>query len=121
MTEPQIIESDGKPAFVVLPYADWRKIEEILEDAADGAALDEWARNPTETFPASVADALIAGENAFRVFRRHRAMSQTEIAQRAKISVPYLNQIESGKRQPSTRVVKSLASALSVPVDALMI
>ena len=121
MTKPQIIESDGKPAFVVLPYAEWSRIEEILEDAADNAALDAWVQNPTETFPASVADALIAGENAFRVFRRHRAMTQTEVAPKAGISVPYLNQIESGKRRPSTRVVKGLAAALNVPVDALLI
>ena len=121
MTKPQIIESDGKPAFVVVPYAEWSRIEEILEDAADNAALDAWVQNPTETFPASVADALIAGENAFRVFRRHRAMTQTEVAPKAGISVPYLNQIESGERRPSTRVVKGLAAALNVPVDALLI
>jgi DNA-binding XRE family transcriptional regulator len=121
MTKPQIIESNGRPAFVVLPIEDWRKIEEILDDAADNAALDEWARNPTETFPANVADALIAGESPFRVFRRYRSLSQTDLAHSVGISVPYLNQIESRKRKPSTKVVKSLASALNIPIDALII
>src|SRR5271155_750496 len=102
MTKPQIIESDGQPAFVVLPIAEWRRIEEILEDAADNAALDDWRNNPTETFPVDIADALIAGENPFRVFRRHRGLSQTDLARSAGISVPYLNQIEAGKRRPST-------------------
>jgi DNA-binding XRE family transcriptional regulator len=121
MTKPQIIESNGRPAFVVLPIAEWRRIEEILEDAADNATMEDWARNPTETFPASIADALIAGDSPFRVFRRHRNLSQTELAHSAGISVPYLNQIEAGRRKPSTKVVKSLATALNVPIDALVI
>ncbi len=120
MTKPQIIESDGRPAFVVLPYEDWQRIEEMLEDAADSAAIDAWTRNPTETFPASVADALIAGDNPVAIFRRHRGQSQTDLAQAARISAPYLNQIESGKRTPSTEVLKRLAGALKIPVDVLI-
>jgi len=120
MTKPQIIESNGQPAFVVLSIAEWRRIEEILEDAADNAALDEWRSNQTETFPIAVADALIAGESPFRVFRRHRGLSQTDLARSAGISAPYLNQIEAGKRKPSTKVVKVLAGMLNVPIDALV-
>jgi DNA-binding XRE family transcriptional regulator len=119
MTKPQIIESDGRPAFVVVPYEEWRKIEEILEDAADDAALEEWCRNPAETFPAGIADALIARENPVSVFRRHRGFSRTDLATMAAISGPYLNQIEAGKRKPSIGVLKRLSSALNVPLDAL--
>jgi DNA-binding XRE family transcriptional regulator len=119
MIRPQIIESDGKPAFVVLPIAEWRRIEEILEDAEDIAALENWVRHPTETFPASVADALLAGQSPVRVFRVHRNLSQTELALKAAISVPYLNQIEAGKRKPSVEVLKRIASALSVTLEAL--
>jgi len=121
MTKPQIIVSDGRPAFVVLPIEEWRKIEEMLEDAADNAALEAWAKAPTETFPASIADALIAGESPVRVFRRHRNLTQTELAHKAGISAPYLNQIEARKRKPSTEVLKRLASALDVPLDALVV
>ncbi len=120
MTKPQIIESDGEPAFVVLPIAEWRRIEEILEDSADNAALEAWAGSQAETFPAAVADALIAGESAVRAFRRHRGLSQTDVALKAAISVPYLNQIEAGKRNPSVAVLKRIAAALNVPIEALV-
>ncbi len=115
-----IIEDNGRPAFVVLPIAEWRRIEQALEDAADNAALEDWAVKPTETFPASVADALIAGESPVRVYRRYRAFSQTALAAQAGISLPYLNRIEAGKRQPSARVLKTLAAALKLPIDALV-
>ncbi len=55
-----------------------------------------------------------------RVYRRHRALSQTALAAQAGISLPYLNQIEAGKRQPSARVLKTLAAALKLPIDALV-
>jgi PHD/YefM family antitoxin component YafN of YafNO toxin-antitoxin module len=32
---PQIITDRGEPAFVVLPYAEFRAIEELLEDLDD--------------------------------------------------------------------------------------
>jgi transcriptional regulator with XRE-family HTH domain len=71
-------------------------------------------------FRLRVADGLIAGQNSFRVFRRHRDLSQTDLARSAGISVPYLNQIEAGKREPRTKVVKALAGMLNVPIDALV-
>jgi DNA-binding XRE family transcriptional regulator len=120
MIKPQIIESDGRPAFVVLPIAEWRRIEEILEDAADDAALEDWRRNPAETFPTTVADALIDGEDPVRVFRRHRGLTQTALAGQAGISAPYLAQIEAGKRKPGITVMKNLAAALNIPIDALI-
>jgi DNA-binding XRE family transcriptional regulator len=89
-------------------------------NAADTAALEEWAGTEAETFPAVLADALIAGESAVRAFRRHRGLTQTDLALKAAISVPYLNQIEAGKRKPSVVVLKRVATALNVPVEALV-
>ena len=70
MTKPQIIESDGKPAFVVLPYDEWQRIERLIEDAEDNAALDAYHANPGRTLPADVVDALVDGKNPVRVFPR---------------------------------------------------
>jgi transcriptional regulator with XRE-family HTH domain len=63
---------------------------------------------------------LIAGDNPVRVFRRHRDLRQTDLAPKAAISVPYLNQIEAGKRKPSLGVLKRLASALNIPLVILV-
>ena len=120
MIKPQIIEAGGKPAFVVLPFVEWQRIEALLEDAEDNAALEEFRRNPRETFPMSVANALVAGENPVRVFRKHRKLSGSEIAERCGIAAPYLSQIETGKRKASAEVLKKLAEALGVSVDDLI-
>jgi hypothetical protein len=120
MIKPQIIESGGKPAFVVIPYDEWSRIEALIEDAQDNAALDDFRRNPTETFPISVADALLAGDNPVRVFREFRGVTLKAIAERCAITVPYLSQIETGKRHASAEVLKKLAEALGVTVDDLI-
>ena len=117
MTKPQIIEQDGKPAFVVLPISDWEQIQERLEDSSDQAALNRFREDQEETFPASVADALIAGENPVRVYRKHRGLTQHDLAKAADIAIPYLSQIESGKRTPSLDIAKNLAMSLGVSVD----
>ena len=120
MIDVQIIESDGKPAFAVVPIAEWRRIEAALEDAADAAALAAFDADPKETFPIAVADALIAGVHPVRVFREHRKMAQAALAQAAEIAVPYLSQIETGKREPSVAVLRRLAQALGVTADDLI-
>ena len=45
--------------------------------------------------------------------------SQSKLAKAAGISRTYLNEIESGKKQPSRPVIAGLANALGVTPDAL--
>jgi transcriptional regulator with XRE-family HTH domain len=52
---------------------------------------------------------------AFRVVRAAFGLSQAELAERLPVTASQLSLIESGKRQPSLRVVESLAAAVSVP------
>jgi len=117
MTKPQIIEQDGKPAFAVVPIDEWRRIEELLEDASDQAAIDRFRDSGEETFPAEVVAALVAGENPVKVYRKHRDLTQHDLAKAAGITIPYLSQIESGKRKPSLDIAKELAVSLGVSVD----
>lgn len=120
MTKLQIIEQDGKPAFAVLPIDEWRRIERLLEDASDQAAIDRWRESGEETFPAAVVYALVDGQNPVRVHREHRGLTQRALADAVGIAVPYLSQIETGKRGPSTDILKKLAEALRVSVDDLI-
>jgi DNA-binding XRE family transcriptional regulator len=120
MTKPQIIESDGKPAFVVLPYDEWQRIESLIEDAEDNAALEAYHADPGRTLPADVVDALVDGKNPIRVFREHRGMTMAVLAARSGIAIPYLSQIETGKRKAGIEVLKKLAEVLAVTVDDLI-
>ena len=38
----QIIEKDGRPEFAVIPYADYERFLELIEDEADARAVAEF-------------------------------------------------------------------------------
>lgn len=55
-----------------------------------------------------------------RTIRTLNGDSLTSLARRAdNMSLGYLSDLESGKREPNARVTKSLAEALKVPVSVL--
>lgn len=47
-------------------------------------------------------------------------MRQADLAEKAFISRSYLNEIESGRKDPSLRTAKLIASALGCPLDELI-
>lgn len=51
--------------------------------------------------------------------RRQAQLSLRQLAERARVSNPYLSQIERGIYHPSARVIKEIAKALGLPVEAL--
>jgi len=57
---------------------------------------------------------------AIRMCRIQRELSQQELANKAGISIAYLSLIERNKRDPVLSTVESIASALSVPLVALV-
>ena len=73
-----------------------------------------------ESFPIELADRLLAGENAVRVYRDHRGMTQNQLAGAAGINPLYLSQIERGVRTGSARTLAALAEPLGVDVDDLI-
>ncbi|MCU0486639.1 MAG: helix-turn-helix transcriptional regulator, partial [Anaerolineales bacterium] len=54
-----------------------------------------------------------------KVWREFRGLSQQDVAERIGISIPYLSQLETGKRRGSFAVLSTLARALGVPLDSL--
>ena len=53
--------------------------------------------------------------------RERREFSQSQLAKRARLTQPYLAQIERGVRKnPSLKTLRSIARALGVPVDSLI-
>lgn len=63
----------------------------------------------------------LVGLGAFiRSQRRLAELSQRELAKLTKLSDPYVSQLERGLHEPSVRVLRSLAKALSIPPDTLM-
>ncbi|WP_208029060.1 helix-turn-helix domain-containing protein [Rhabdothermincola sediminis] len=52
--------------------------------------------------------------------RQQAQLSLRDLAARANISNPYLSQLERGLHEPSMRVLKAIAGALNLPLDALL-
>ena len=119
----QTINRDGKPEYVVLPWAEYQALLEAAEDAIDGALLDAFrqklATGQEETIPATIVDMLLAGANPIKLWREYRGLTQDALANRAGISKAYLCQIETGKREGAIKTLRAIATALGVTVDEL--
>ena len=120
----QIINRNGEPEWAVLPYDTYLQLveqAEMLQDIKDfdsvKAALDN---GEEELIPGEVVYALIDGQNPIKVWREYRGLTQQQLSEAAGISVPYLSQLESGKRKGSTKVLAAIASVLGVSLDDLI-
>lgn len=98
-----LLHIQGKP-YVLLPLHDYRS---LVGEQDNG-------------LPEDVLDKLTAREeNPVKVLRKYRGMTQTDLANKAGISRPYLTEIETGKKDGSIRAMRSLADALGVNVGML--
>ncbi len=102
-TNVQIIKgADGRPAFVVLPYADYiaRRPQQDLV--------------PNEVVGYMVKD----GMTAIAAWRRHLDLTQAEVAQRLGISQSAYAQQEAAER-PRKATREKIAAALGIPMRSL--
>jgi len=121
MSDVQVIEKDGKPAFYVLPAALWDKVREAVEDAEDAATYAQAvAEDDGVRIPLAVVQATLDGVHLVRAWREHRGLSQQALATAAGVSKPFISQIESGARSGTAATLKKLAGALGVPLGALV-
>lgn len=124
MSRVQIIrDTTGRPAFVVLTWDDYRKLDPNISDAAltDEELYDAAIVADEEHFPVAVADRLMAGDHPVKVFREHRGLTQKRLAAAAGVDAAYLSQIETGHRRGSIETLQKLARALNVDLDDLAV
>jgi len=93
---------------------------EMVQDIQDYDAAMQAIADGEELIPGEVVNALVDGENPIRVWREYRGMTQGQLVQVAEISVPYLSQLESGKRRGSTDVLGAIAKGLDLTLDDLI-
>jgi len=120
----QIIEKDGKPEWVVIPFSEYKRLQEALEDTEDTKDIKETLKALREgkemTIPAEVTFAIIDGVNPVRAWREHKQIKMNELAKRAGISAAYLSQIEKNKRNPTINTLKAIAKELQVDIEVLI-
>jgi DNA-binding XRE family transcriptional regulator len=99
-----IIHIAGKP-HVLVPIHDFT----ALKNAGSNSNL-----------PQEVLEQLTIGkDNPIKVIRKHRGLTQGDLATAAGISRPYLTEIETGRKDGSIRALKSIAGALDVSLELL--
>ncbi len=123
MSAVQIIEKNGRPEWAVIPYADYRRLLELVADAQDvrdiesfHAALDV---GQEELIPAEVVDRILDGDSPLRVWREYRGLTQQALADAAGVGKSYVSQIESGRKVGTVETLSRLARALEVELDDL--
>ena len=122
MKKPQVIfDSSGQPVFVVIHWSEYSRLANAHADAllSDEELYDRAQAEGGEFFPVEVVDRLLAGEHPVKVYRKHRGMTQAELAVAVGVHKMYVSQIETGRRVGSTKTLTALARALNVGLDDL--
>jgi DNA-binding XRE family transcriptional regulator len=120
----QVIEKNGRPEWAVIPYEVYQRLVEQAEMVQDIRAYDEAKKaieQGEELIASEVTYAILDGENPIRVWREYRGLTQQQLAEIAGISVPYLSQIESGKRKGSAKVLRAIAEGLGLSLDDVVV
>lgn len=122
MSETQIIYGeDGLPAFAVIPYELFTRLQLPDEEASltDEEAWDRATADRGPAVPDSVLSRLLDGDNPVRVYREWRGLTQEELARNVNLTSGYISQLERGRRPLSRRARMAIAETLAIPYDDL--
>jgi DNA-binding XRE family transcriptional regulator len=121
----QIITSQDAPAFAVVPFDEWERLQvrlEELEDLVDARNLSaRIISGEDETFPDEFVERLLSGDSPLKVWREYRGLTLAALADACGVTAPAISQIETGKREPSASLLKKLAAALCCDMDDLIV
>ena len=86
-----------------------RLVARARKEIASGAPL----------IPKTIVDRIAKGENALRVLREWRDVTQLYLSHKTDIGQGYLSDLESGRRKGTTAALKKIARELDVPLYLL--
>jgi DNA-binding XRE family transcriptional regulator len=127
MNKIQTIKTPTGDEMVVLPKSDYDRLlaaaQEKLEDKIDLRAarhvLARLERGEEPILPHDVVKRL-GRENAIKVLREHRGMTQRDLADAAGLNALYLSQIETGRATGGLGALTRLAKVLGVSLDLIV-
>lgn len=108
-TEYQIINHNGKPAYVLVPIDEFEKIRPIIE------------RDRIKTnIPQAVVEAhILHGTNIVKAWREHLGLTQSQVADGANMQQAAIARIESGNITPRRPTLLRIALAMGLSVEQL--
>ena len=93
--------------------------EDEIDLRAAGQVLARLERGQEPTLPHDVVKRL-GRENAIKVLREHRGMTQRDLADAAGLNALYLSQIETGRATGGLGALTRLAKVLGVSLDLIV-
>ena len=121
--EPQKFTAPDGTEMIVLPAADYARLELLAQEGADYVAargqLQRLAASEG-TLPGPVLDLMLdGGVSAIAAWRKYRGLTQGELARAAGVTQASVSHVESGTRYGKPRLRRALAKALDAPFWAL--
>lgn len=103
-TEYQTIFHDGRPAYVLVPVADWERIKPLLPAARAAGGI-----------PQAVVEAHVLRDvPLIRAWRDHLGLTQQAVADAAGMAQPALARLERGEGNPRAATLERLAEAMGI-------
>lgn len=126
MTKAQFIKGPSGEELAVIPKAEYERLkklaasEDVGIDRVVGRTRAAIARGDEVLLPKKVVDRLAEGENAIRVLREWKDMTQLYLSSKTGLSQSYLSDLENGRRTGSAETLSVIARVLGVPLDLLV-
>jgi DNA-binding XRE family transcriptional regulator len=113
---------------ITLSKAEYEALLDRLEDAEDALTIRQfnadvaergWDAVTRDCLPMALAERLVAGEHPVRLWREHRGMTGTRLAELSGVPQSYISNIEKSRKPGSVSALVKLAAALDVRLDDL--
>jgi len=109
--EYQRIEYNGKPAYVLVPWEDWRRIKKIVDSQKARAS----------GIPQAVVEAhVLRNESIINAWREHLDITQKDLAGRMGVSQTAVAKFEHPEARPRIATIRKIAAALGLNEKQLM-
>jgi DNA-binding XRE family transcriptional regulator len=118
MTTIQMIKLPTGEEAVTMSRADY---EDLVDSRDHALAMRDVASGGMPMIADADMDAYLAAPTPLAFWRKHRGMTQTQLAEAAEVSQPYIAQLEAGaKHGAAAAVYARLARCLGVRIDDLI-
>ena len=109
-TDYQTIEYHGSPAFVLVPWEEFKRVQPLLKgDKAHATGI-----------PQAVVEAHVLGDVCMiRAWREHLGITQVELAARLGVSQAAVAKLEKTDANPRATTLKKVAEALGISAAQL--
>jgi ribosome-binding protein aMBF1 (putative translation factor) len=116
----QTIKTPAGETLVVLPLADFEALRDAADAAAHQRAMAALANGDEELLTAEETTALVEAAAPLAFWRRHRGLTQKDLATKAGISQSYVAALEAGDRKGDPALLKKLAEILKLRMEDLV-